>query len=110
MSPYVIPLSGRPERFQVTLLGATYIFRLMYNDVSEGGWTLDIGNAAGEPILAGLPLLPGQNILAMYDHLEIGGMGSALYCKTFDGEAPSASNLADATLIFVEGTNNAAFG
>ncbi|MCJ2031302.1 hypothetical protein MKK50_18205 [Methylobacterium sp. J-043] len=109
MPLYTIPLNGRPERFQITLQGVTYTLRLIFNDADEGGWTLDIADAAGTPILCGTPLLPAQNLLAQHQHLDIGGTGAGLYVKTLDGEPPGFSNLADASLIFVKGGSDADF-
>lgn len=110
MSVYTIPLSGRPERFQVMLHSITYTFRLIYCDTDQGGWMLDIGDPQGTPILCGIPLLPGQNLIGQHQHLDIGGEGAGLYCKTVSGEPPNASNLSDAALIFVEGGTDAAIG
>ena len=45
-------------------------FRLMYNEVA-GYWVTDISKD-GEKVLAGLPMVPAQNILEQFKYLGIG--------------------------------------
>jgi hypothetical protein len=77
-----------------------------YRDAPEAGWTLDIGEPNGTPIISGIPLVTGINLLAQYQHLIVGslfvlsdvemwaapgfadlGVSSHLY---FDGDDPFA--------------------
>lgn len=70
---FEIPL--RPEAQIVSVqLGATiYILRLIWVDNPEAGWLLDISNADGEPLLTGVPLVAGADLLAQYPDLGFGG-------------------------------------
>ncbi len=36
-------------------------------------WGLDIGDASNNPIVCGIPLIPGVNLLAQYAYLGISG-------------------------------------
>lgn len=69
-----IPLNAGPQRMTVQL-GPLFQrrLRLHYADVPEAGWLLDIGLVDGTPVLCGLPLLPGQDLLAQYAYLGLGG-------------------------------------
>lgn len=73
-SYFQIPLTpGAPQRFSITLGQVEYRLTLRYRDVAEGGWVLDIADAGGAPILAGVPLVTGADLLAQYAHLNFGG-------------------------------------
>lgn len=69
-----IPLvPSQPQRFTTTLNGVTYNMRLTY-DVAQGGcWILDIGDANGALLVAGIPLVTGVDLLAQYSYLGIPG-------------------------------------
>lgn len=80
MTTYLeIPLTANEnQRLQVTLNGATYTMVARWNGVSKC-WILDIYDAAGTaPILRGVPLITGADLLAQYAYLELGGMLIAL--------------------------------
>lgn len=70
--PYEIPLDPKPQSFTITLAGVEYLLSLGWNFFSNS-WTLDIGSADGTPILAGIPLVSGANLLEQYDYLNFGG-------------------------------------
>ena len=68
-----IPLQPKAQSFS-TLLGSTaYRMRLTYVDRAEGGWMLDIGDADGTPLVCGIALVAGADLLAPYAHLGFGG-------------------------------------
>lgn len=73
---YEIPLSPEPQRFNITLGDVEYQLRLSYQDAPEGGWLLDIFNGSddpGAPIVSGIPLVTGANLLEQYDYLSFPG-------------------------------------
>lgn len=59
--------------FTVTLSGTAYGMRLTYNVAQEGCWVLDIGDANGNLLVAGIPLVTGVDLLAQYSYLGIPG-------------------------------------
>lgn len=89
MSVYQIPLSpGVAQGFVAPLAGGVaYNFRVFYVDApdGDGGWMMDISDSLGNPLLAGVPLVTGADLLAQYAYLGIGG---TIYVIT-DGD-PSA--------------------
>ena len=64
MDVFEIPLTARPQTFQITLRGATYSWRL-YWLVPADCWVVNIGDAAGNPIINGIPLLPGADLFGL---------------------------------------------
>ena len=75
-----VPLSGLPERFTITLAGRTLGFRLTYANVFEAGWLLDISDGnTGDPIISGIPLVTGTDLLGQYQYL---GLNFALFVAT----------------------------
>jgi hypothetical protein len=97
---YKIPLNGGPERFSITVEGVTYRMRLTYANVGRAGWTLDIGDEGGEPIVCGLRLLPGQDLLAQHKHL---GINCQLFVKNTEEEylPPSYAGLGTTTVLLM---------
>ncbi len=92
MAGYEIPLKAENQVISVQLNQVAYQMTVLYRDIDQGGWTLDIADAAGEPIVSGIPLITGADLLEQYAYLGIGG---ALYVAT-DGNAsdvPTAANL-----------------
>ncbi|BAU93368.1 bacteriophage protein [Methylorubrum populi] len=96
-----IPLTPEAQSFSITLGGVSYRMRLMFNDADEGGWTLDIGDQGGALLLAGVPLIPGVDLLAQHAHMDWPG---ALVVTTDrdTGEIPTFDGLgATSHLYFV---------
>jgi FtsP/CotA-like multicopper oxidase with cupredoxin domain len=72
MALYKIPLSSEAQKFSISLAGVTYRLRLRWNS-NNSTWTLDIADFTGVPILQGIPLVIGTNLLAPYPYLDFGG-------------------------------------
>lgn len=77
MTPYEIPLSPAPQRLAITLSGGQYQLVVKWN-VSAGVWVLDILDADENPILCGVPIVTGVDLLDQYEYLELGGKLYAL--------------------------------
>ncbi len=100
-TPYEIPLQAYPQTLSIMLGGVTYQLTLQYRNSAIGGWVLDIADSASTPILQGIPLVTGVDLLAQYRYL---GFGGALYVQTnSDPDAvPTFENLgADGKLYWV---------
>lgn len=94
---FTIPCTSEPQRFSIVLAGEEYRLTVRWFDASEGGWHLDIHDVKGTPLLCGLPLVAGCNLLEQYDYLGIGGE------LWIDGEfSPSFEDLGTKSeLVFV---------
>ena len=75
-----IPLSGWPQRFNlnVPLEGGSgavgkYFMVFQYRNAPMGGWVMDINDGAGNPLVCGIPLVTGADLLAQYAYLGLGG-------------------------------------
>jgi len=70
---FTIPLSPTPQTFKITLGGVDYRLTFTYKDIEEGGWILDIADANSVPMILGIPLVTGVDLLAQYAHMGFGG-------------------------------------
>ena len=91
MSTFEIPLSAQPQTLTVKINGTNYQLRIQWN-IPMDGWVIDISDANGVAILAGVPLVTGANLLGQYEYL---GFDFELFCQT-DGDIyspPTYENL-----------------
>lgn len=91
MTPFEIPLSPEPQKFNITLAGVERQLRFSWNSVSQS-WFFDLNQADGTPILQGLPVVTGADLLAQFKYL---GLGGAIVAQTdFETDAvPTFENL-----------------
>lgn len=86
-----IPLIAAPQSFSISLNGSIYSVRLAWNTVAAS-WTLDLADVNNVPILQGIPLVTGADLLEQYAYAGIGG---SLYVQS-DGDltaVPTFTNL-----------------
>ncbi|MDQ8034970.1 phage baseplate plug family protein [Bordetella genomosp. 1] len=69
MATYEIPLTPTPQSFAISLGGTEYYFTVQF----RGQWVLDIADAQEVPLVGGLPLVPGVELLSQHRHLGIPG-------------------------------------
>lgn len=96
---YEIPLSPAPQTFGITLGGQALIMTLQWREAGAACWLLDIADAAGNPMVAGIPLVTGHDLLEQYAYL---GLGGALLVAT-DGDPdamPTFDNLGVASHLY----------
>jgi hypothetical protein len=98
---YLIPLTNIPQTFEIQLNGITYNLTTRFNDQDDAGWVIDLADADNVPLVTGLPLVTGGNLL---DGLEYLGIGGELWVYT-NGDpnaVPTVDNLGtDSNLYFV---------
>lgn len=68
---YEIPLSPQPQTFNIALAGTTYGFTVQWN-VQNASWIIDIADASGNPIVSGIPMVTGCDLLEQYGYLNFG--------------------------------------
>lgn len=70
---FEIPLSPEPQRFTITLSGVDYRLTVQYRKAGGAGWVLDIADANNAPLVSGIPLVTGIDLLGQYRHLGFAG-------------------------------------
>lgn len=81
MQPFEIPLNPQAVVFDISLLNVDYNMRIVWNPISMC-WVLDIASANSVPLVQGVPLITGADLLAQYAYL---GFGGGLVVTTDDG-------------------------
>lgn len=96
---FEIPLSAKPQTFKITLGGTDYRLTITYKNTDEGGWVLDIADSNSVPIVSGIPLVTGCNLLEQYAHL---GFAGRLWVQTsHDPDAvPTFTNLGSEAFLY----------
>jgi hypothetical protein len=69
-----IPLSPDNQQFTISLADTTYKMRLLWRDAA--GWVMDMQDSGGNPMITGIPLVTGVDLLAQYAFM---GFGFSLY-------------------------------
>ncbi len=97
MADYQVPLTPTPQTFSMVLPnGLTYNFRLIFNFTPNPCWLLDIADANGNPLVCGIPLVTGADLLAQYAYL-------GLACKMWCSSLPTFANLGVTAFLMLEG-------
>lgn len=95
-----IPLSPDNQLFRIQLAETTYTLRVIWRD--SAGWILDVQDSSGEPLLSGVPLVTGVNLLEQYPQLGING-ALLVGCDVGAPDEPTKTNLGTHShLIFVQ--------
>lgn len=91
MKAFEIPLINSPQTLTVQLGGKTYVLSLQWN-IPNNSWTLNISTESNVPILSGIPLVTGADLLEQYGYL---GLNGGLYAFTNGGPTlpPTFTNL-----------------
>ena len=91
-----LPLQAGPQTYDIVLNGVDYELTFTYHDAPDLGWTLDIAFADGSPIIAGIPLVCGCDLLAQYQHLNLNG---ALIVFNANQIAPSYADMGKSLVL-----------
>lgn len=94
----LIPLQPTNQTFQITLAGTQYTFTVRWNDANQA-WTLDIADANQNPIISGIPIVTGGDLLAPYGYLNFGGKLIAQTTNDTDA-VPTLANLGTTGNLF----------
>ena len=72
---FEVPTSNQPQTQTVALGGVFYQLTTRWN-AESGCWTLDIADSSGIPLLSGLPMITGADLLAQFEYLGIANNGA----------------------------------
>lgn len=94
---YELPMTDAPsQEFICELGGVKFLFRVQLN-VRGDTWTLDVSSSEDEPIVQGIPLVLGADLLTN-ERFTYGNLFLVDYEST--GFDPTANNLAEYGLIW----------
>ena len=68
---FEIPLQSGNQTFQIVLGTIKYTLTVMWRD--PVGYFLDIGDVSGNPLVCGIAMVTGIDILSPYEYLLMGG-------------------------------------
>lgn len=93
-----LPLRAASQRLSITLAGTPYSLWVRWNRFAEA-WILDIADINNNPIVNGIPLVTGANLLEQYAYLDIGGQ---LIAQTDSAPLlpPAYNNLGDTANLY----------
>lgn len=86
MSLYEIPLSAKNQKFKIRLNGTTYQFKFVFRK----RWYLDLADPSNQPLINGLPLVHGINLLEQYQHVI---RGALIMLNSHEDESQSLNDL-----------------
>lgn len=72
MAAFEIPLSANAQTFDIVLSGIDYFMQVVWNSIASC-WILDIADSNNNPLIQGIPLITGADLLAQYQSVGIGG-------------------------------------
>lgn len=91
MSTFEIPTIPEPQRFSIKLGGKTYIVDVRWNRYASC-WQADIADVNDNPVLDGVMLVTGADLLGQFEYLGFGGLLTA--STDHDADAvPTFTNL-----------------
>ncbi|UGA37961.1 hypothetical protein JOS77_29180 [Chromobacterium haemolyticum] len=103
MARFEIPLITGPQHFSIQMGSQLYQMTLIYRSAQDSNWVLDIADSSGNPLVSGIALVTGIDLLAQHQHL---GFGCSLYVQT-DGDPdaiPDYQSLGVTGRLFFETT------
>jgi len=92
-----IPLSADNQQFTLSINGATYNMRILWRG---NCWVLDLHNSSGSPLVQGVPLISGTNLLDQYRHLQL-GFALAVACDNPQQEYPTQYDLGRTSHLYL---------
>lgn len=72
MNYYEVPMTPQPQRIGITLAGKPWNLGVYWNDIC-GKWILDIADQDQQPVLSGIPIVAGTDLLGQFQHLGFNG-------------------------------------
>lgn len=92
-TPYEIPLTAEAQQFTIAMVGKSYWLVVRWCPPALA-WTLDINDADRNPLVTGLHLVTGADLLAQFGYLGFGGELRVQTDHDLD-TPPTATNLGD---------------
>lgn len=99
-TPYLIPTAPANQQFTISLGAIVYTIKLRWNAFNNA-WTLYISDNLGNPILSGVAVITGADLLAQFEYLGIGGAGAQMYAQGPTGDSvPDFSTMGSTSNLY----------
>lgn len=97
---YEVPVTPVPQRMVITLAGKPWNLNLYWNDIC-GKWIFDLADQNQVPVLSGIPVVAGVDMMGQFEYLGIGG-SLVVQTDANPNEDPTQENFGTGSrLIFV---------
>lgn len=73
MTTYEFPLRPEAQQIRIQIGEVDYVVRFGWGDTPDGGWFIDIADADSVPLVRGLALTAGEDVLQQVSYLGIAG-------------------------------------
>jgi hypothetical protein len=97
-TPFLVPLQPFPQTFNIMLSGTQYTITYKWN-VMNGSWVIDIGDVSNNPIVTGVPLITGADLMAQLEYLGLGG-ALIVQSQTDPDAIPTETDLGSTANLF----------
>ncbi len=84
-----IPLTADNQQFSIVLGGVTWQISIIWRDLY---WIMDLQNDRGEPVISGIPLVTGADLLAQYACMGL-GFKLVVVCDDNTQDYPSKTDM-----------------
>ncbi|WP_419058410.1 phage baseplate plug family protein [Kluyvera georgiana] len=92
-----IPLTPDNQLFDIVLAGTAFKMRILWRDLY---WMMDLSDSSGSPIINGIPLVTGADLLAQYSYLNL-GFKLAVLCDVGNQVYPTKTDLGIKSHLYV---------
>jgi hypothetical protein len=92
-----IPLSADNQQFATSIAGTTYSMRILWRG---NCWVMDLYNSSSTPLIQGVPLISGTNLLEQYRHMEL-GFALVVACDNPQQEYPTQYDLGTTSHLYL---------
>lgn len=92
-----IPLTADNQQFSINIAGATWCVGINWRDLY---WIMDLQNDRGEPVISGIPLVTGADLLAQYGYMRL-GFKLVVVCDDSTQDYPTKTDLGGRSHLLV---------
>lgn len=92
-----IPLTADNQQFSINIAGSTWRISINWRDVY---WIMDLQNDRAEPVISGIPLVTGADLLAQYAYMRL-GFKLVVVCDDSAQDYPTKTDLGSRSHLLV---------
>lgn len=92
-----IPLTADNQQFSITIAGAIWQISIIWRDPI---WVMGIQSDGGKPVISGIPLVTGADLLAQYAYMGL-GFKLVVVCDDSTQDYPTKTDLGGRSHLLV---------